>query len=89
MISNRTIKTTKNSVNNSFIEKYGISKMQFDKMMKEAQYDIENGNLHTHAEVMNSGLELLESRMSELSEKEQIEARKFIHNWRNNIIEQV
>lgn len=88
MISNRTIKISKSNVN-SFVEQYGIAKTQFDKMMKEAQDDIENGNLYTHAEVMNVGLELLESRMSELSEKDQIEAKEFIYNWRKNIIAQV
>lgn len=84
MINVRTLKQTKNFQNN-----FKISNKKFEQMMQEAQDDIENGALHTHNEVMNMGLELLENKMSELSKKDQFEARKFICKWRNNIIEQV
>lgn len=84
MINARTLKQTKNLQND-----FKISNEKFEQMMKEAQDDVESGNLYTYAEVMKVGLELLENRMSELSEKDQFEAKKFIYKWRNNIIEQI
>lgn len=73
----RTLKQTKNLQND-----FKISNEKFEQMLKEAQDDVESGNLYTHAEVMKVGLELLENRMSELSEKDQFDARKFINTWR-------
>lgn len=78
MISVNTLKQTKN-LQNSF----QISNEEFDKMMQEAQGDIENGRLYSHNEIMNAGLEVLENRMLELSSKEQVEAKEFINTWRN------
>lgn len=77
MINVRTLKQTK-SLQNSF----KISNEKFEQMLKEAQGDVESGNLCTHADVINVGLEFLENRMSELSEKDQFDARKFINTWR-------
>lgn len=94
MINYKTLKMNKSNVNkftkqDNFIKQYGVSKKQFNQMIEEAQDDVENGRLYTHTEVMNMGLELLKNRMSELSEKDQFEAKKFINKWRNDIIEQV
>ncbi len=88
MINVKTLQIGKN-VENSFqrktecLEQYEISNQKFSQMMKEAQDDIENERLHTHNEIMNVGLEVLENRMSDLSQEEQKEARKFIRTWRN------
>lgn len=92
MINYKTLKMNKSNVNkftkqDNFIEQYGVSKTQFNQMIEEAQYDVENGRLYTHAEVMNMGLELLENRILELSEEDRVEARMFIAKWRNTIIE--
>lgn len=88
MINAKTLKIGKNIENNlqkktKCLEQYGISNEDFDQMIKEAQGDIENGRLHSHNEIMNVGLEVLENRMLELSSKEQIEAKEFINTWRN------
>lgn len=93
MINYETLKMNKSNVNkfarqDNFIEQCGVSKTQFNQMIEEAQDDVKNGRLYTHAEVMNMGLELLENRMSELSKEDKVKARMFIAKWRN-IIEQV
>lgn len=94
MINYETLKMNKSNVNkfarqDNFIEQCGVSETQFNQMIEEAQDDVKNGRLYTHAEVMNMGLELLENRMSELSKEDKVKARMFISKWRNNIIEQV
>lgn len=92
MINYKTLKINKSNVNkftkrDNFTKQYGVSKTQFNQMIEEAQDDVENGRLYTHAEVMNMGLELLENRILELSEEDRVEARMFIAKWRNTIIE--
>lgn len=87
MINTKTLKIGKSIENNlqrkaECLEQYGISNEDFGQMIKEAQWDIENGRLHSHNEIMNVGLEVLENRMLELSSKEQIEAKEFINTWR-------
>lgn len=62
---------------------YVISNEDFEQKIQEAEEDIKNGNVYTLEEVMNVGLEVLQSRISELSLKEQIEAREFVNSWRN------
>lgn len=68
---------------NGYLTEYGISDEEFEQKMQEAEEDIKNGNLYSLEEVMNKGLEVLENIMSELSEKEQIEAKNYINYWRN------
>ena len=85
MVNLKTIKVNR-KINVRFqkvkdeLEEYAIARKQFEKMLEETESEDEK--VYTHEEIMNMGLEWMESKMSELSKEEQLETRKFINNWR-------
>lgn len=81
MVNLKTVKVRK-SINRFRKQKSDceIARKQLEKMLEETESEDEL--VYTHEEIMNMGLEWMESKMLELSKEEQLETRKFINNWR-------
>lgn len=81
------------SMNNRFqsskhmVEEYRIAKREYERMLKEAEDDIENGRVYTQEEVMREAIEILERKIPELSKEEQEEARKWIEELKNEVLQ--
>ena len=88
----KTVKVSKN-INISFrkpkneLSEYEIAKKQFEEILEEAEDDVRNGRLVTYEEVIKGELKLVESKIPELSEEEQIEAKKFLEYLKEDIID--
>ncbi len=84
MVNLKTVKVSKN-INISFrkpkneLSEYEIAKKQFE--------EIRNGSLVSYEEVIKGELKLVESKIPELSEEEQIEAKKFLEYLKEDIID--
>lgn len=92
MVNLKTIKVNR-KINIRFqkakdeLEEYEIEKKQFIEMLEEAEDDIRNGRLVSYEEMIKGELKLVESKISELSKEEQIEAKKFLEHMKEEIID--
>ena len=92
MVNLKTVKVSKN-INISFrkpkneLSEYEIAKKQFEEILEEAEDDVRNGRLVSYEEVIKGELKLVESKISELSKEEQIEAKKFLEHMKEEIID--
>ena len=64
------------------LRQYGISDIEFEEKIREAEQDIENGNLFTLEEVMEGTLDALSNSISVLSNDDRTEVANIINSWR-------